>query len=77
MCIIFGTTFLAIKIGVDSGLPPFLSGGIRFFIAGFLLFLIMAVKEKNIMRLLGRKELFLSGVGLTFGTFATLYWAEQ
>lgn len=77
MCIIFGTTFLAIKIGVDSGLPPFLSGGIRFFIAGFLLFLIMLVKEKNIMRLLVRKELFLSGVGLTFGTFATLYWAEQ
>lgn len=23
MCLIFGTTFLAIKIGVEAGMPPF------------------------------------------------------
>ncbi|HBZ11656.1 MAG TPA: EamA family transporter [Bacillus bacterium] len=77
MCLIFGTTFLAIKMGVDAGGPPFLSAGLRFFIAGLLLFSLMVWREKTAIRLLFRKEMFFSGVGLTFGTFATLYWAEQ
>ncbi|MFJ7729435.1 DMT family transporter [Neobacillus sp. NPDC097160] len=77
MCLIFGTTFLAIKIGVDAGVPPFLSAGLRFFIAGLLLFSMMVWKGKTTILLLFRKEMFFTGVGLTFGTFATLYWAEQ
>ncbi|MGE7909419.1 DMT family transporter [Lysinibacillus xylanilyticus] len=77
MCLIFGTTFLAIKIGVDAGVPPFLSAGLRFFIAGLLLFSFMVLREKTTIRLLFRKEMFFTGIGLTFGTFATLYWAEQ
>ncbi|MDE3838889.1 EamA family transporter [Bacillus methanolicus] len=77
MCFIFGTTFLAIKIGVDAGAPPFMSAGIRFFLAGFILFIVMKNKGKANMSLLVRKEMLLSGLGLTFGTFATLYWAEQ
>jgi len=77
MCLIFGTTFLAIKIGVDAGVPPFLSAGLRFFIAGLLLFSFMIWREKMTISLLFRKEMFFTGVGLTFGTFATLYWAEQ
>ncbi|MFJ6265860.1 DMT family transporter [Lysinibacillus xylanilyticus] len=77
MCLIFGTTFLVIKIGVDAGVPPFLSAGLRFFIAGLLLFSFMVWREKTTIRLLFRKEMFFTGIGLTFGTFATLYWAEQ
>lgn len=77
MCLIFGTTFLAIKIGVDAGVPPFLSAGLRFFIAGLLLFSFMVWRKKTTIRLLFRKEMFFTGVGLTFGTFAALYWAEQ
>jgi len=77
MCLIFGTTFLAIKIGVDAGVPPFLSAGLRFFIAGSLLFSFMVWRKKTTISLLFRKEMFFTGVGLTFGTFATLYWAEQ
>jgi drug/metabolite transporter (DMT)-like permease len=77
MCLIFGTTFLAIKIGVDAGVPPFLSAGLRFFIAGLLLFTFMIWRGKTKVGLLFRKEMFFTGVGLTFGTFATLYWAEQ
>jgi drug/metabolite transporter (DMT)-like permease len=77
MCLIFGTTFLAIKIGVDSGLPVFLSAGFRFFMAGLLLFTMMVWKRKATIRLIFRKELLVTGVCLTFGTFATLYWAEQ
>jgi drug/metabolite transporter (DMT)-like permease len=77
MCLIFGTTFLAIKIGVDSGLPPFLSAGFRFFVAGLILFTIMVWKRKAAIRLFFQKEMLITGICLTFGTFATLYWAEQ
>lgn len=77
MCLIFGTTFLAIKIGVDAGVPPFFSAGLRFFIAGFLLFGMMVIQGKTKVGLVFRKEMLITGIGLTFGTFATLYWAEQ
>ncbi|WP_410513796.1 EamA family transporter [Paenibacillus sp. BR2-3] len=77
VCLIFATTFLAIKIGVDAGLPPFFSAGIRFFLAGFILFLWMVWKGKASFSLLLRKEMLITGAALTFGTFSTLYWAEQ
>jgi drug/metabolite transporter (DMT)-like permease len=77
ICFIFGTTFLAIKIGVDEGLPPFFSAGIRFFLAGMILFLWMAWKKKASFSLLLKKEMLITGMCLTFGTFATIYWAEQ
>ncbi len=47
MCLIFGTTFLAIKVGVDAGVPPFLSAGLRFLIAGLLLFSFMVWRKKR------------------------------
>ncbi|MFC7373530.1 DMT family transporter [Fictibacillus iocasae] len=77
MCFVFGTTFLAIKIGMDAGAPPFFSAGSRFFLAGLILFLIMKWRGKAKWRILLRKEMLLSGFALTFGTFSTLYWAEQ
>jgi drug/metabolite transporter (DMT)-like permease len=77
VCLIFGTTFLAIKIGVDAGAPPFFSAGLRFFLAGAVLFLWMVIKGKASFSLLLRKEMLITGAALTFGTFSALYWAEQ
>lgn len=77
VCLIFGTTFLAIKIGVDAGAPPFFSAGLRFFIAGAVLFLFMVLRGKASFTLLLRKEMLLTGATLTFGTFSALYWSEQ
>lgn len=77
VCLIFGTTFLAIKIGVDAGATPFFSAGLRFFLAGAVLFLWMVWKRKASFSLLLRKEMLFTGAALTFGTFSTLYWAEQ
>jgi drug/metabolite transporter (DMT)-like permease len=77
VCLIFGTTFLAIKIGVDASGPPFFMAGLRFFIAGLILFLWMVWRKKAKFALLLRKEMLFTGIGLTFGTFSTLYWAEQ
>jgi drug/metabolite transporter (DMT)-like permease len=77
MCLVFGTTFLAIKVGIDAGTPPLFSAGIRFLAAGSILLLWMVAKRKAKFSLLLRKEMFLTGIGLTFGVFAPLYWAEQ
>jgi drug/metabolite transporter (DMT)-like permease len=77
ICLIFGTTFLAIKVGVEAGLPPFLSAGVRFFAAGAILFIAMRLAGKVRWSLLWRKEILLIGAGTTFGTFSALYWAEQ
>ncbi|PKR84688.1 DMT family transporter [Heyndrickxia camelliae] len=77
MCLIFGTTFLSIKVGVDAGAPPFFSAGIRFLMAGSILFLWMVSRGKAKFSLLLRKEMLLTGTGLTFATFAALYWSEQ
>ncbi|MCM3747530.1 EamA family transporter [Paenibacillus pasadenensis] len=77
MCAIFGTTFFAIKIGVEAGLPPFLSAGIRFVAAGALLFVWLWLRGKTNLSLLWRKEVLLIGAASTFTTFSTLYWGEQ
>ncbi|PQZ53220.1 EamA family transporter [Bacillus sp. MYb209] len=77
VCIIFGTTFLTIKIGIEAGAPPLFSAGIRFFLAGLILITIFRLKKKRVMPYLLSKRIMYSGFCLTFMTFATLYWAEQ
>ncbi|SET97850.1 DMT family transporter [Paenibacillus sp. NFR01] len=77
VCLIFGTTFLAIKVGVDAGLPPFFSAGVRFFLAGCLILLWARSRGKTSFSLLLRKEMLITGAALSFGTFSCLYWAEQ
>ncbi|MDQ0219735.1 EamA family transporter [Peribacillus cavernae] len=77
ICIIFGTTFLTIKIGIDAGSPPLFSAGVRFFAAGLLVLIFFALKRIHIMPLLFSKRIIYAGFCLTFMTFSTLYWAEQ
>lgn len=77
VCLVFGTTFLAIKVGMDAAAPPFFSAGTRFLVAGLVLYLLMVLRKKASFTLFLRKEMLLSGIGLTFGTFACLYWGEQ
>ncbi|EJR54777.1 hypothetical protein IIM_01717 [Bacillus cereus VD107] len=77
VCIIFGTTFLTIKLGIEAGAPPLFSAGIRFFLAGIILMVIFKLKRKEIMPYLFSKRIMYAGFCLTFMTFSTLYWAEQ
>ncbi|PFY04613.1 DMT family transporter [Bacillus toyonensis] len=77
VCIIFGTTFLTIKIGIEAGAPPLFSAGIRFFLAGVILMFIFKLKRKEIMPHVLSKRIMYAGFCLTFMTFASLYWAEQ
>ena len=72
----FGTTFLAIKVGVDAGVPPFLSAGLRFSLpVYYYLVLWLGAKNDNPVIISKRNVFYRSGLNL--GTFATLYWAEQ
>ncbi|HDR7000847.1 EamA family transporter [Bacillus cereus] len=77
VCIIFGTTFLTIKIGIEAGAPPLFSAGIRFFLAGIILMIIFKFKRKEIMPHIFSKRIMYAGFCLTFMTFASLYWSEQ
>jgi drug/metabolite transporter (DMT)-like permease len=74
--VLWGSTYLAIRIAVQQ-VPPFFAAGIRFFIAGALLY--------AVMRLCGRpaptrKEwgsLLLIGSLMFVVTYGAVFWAEQ
>lgn len=46
VCIVWGTTYLAIRIGVED-LPPFLFAGMRWTLAGFLIFFVHYLKGER------------------------------
>ena len=77
VCIVWGTTYLAIRVGVRE-LPPFLFGGTRFVLAGLLL---MAIARALGLRFPTASDewaiLALGGVMLLFGGNGMLVWAEQ
>lgn len=73
--IIWGSTFTAIKWGLDV-FPPFLLSGMRFSLAGMVFFLI--AKGKGIKEMTGKEigREMLVGFFLTLGN-AGVCWAEQ
>jgi drug/metabolite transporter (DMT)-like permease len=78
MCLLFGTTFLAIKIGVDAGVPPFFFAGTRFLAAGVIV--LMGIKILGGKIRLQQKKIWdvsLVGVFMTAVMFGCLYWGER
>lgn len=73
--IIWGTTYLAIKIGVD-GMPPFLMASFRNLIAGFILLTVCLIKREAIFNKNILKNMLLGAFMLTLGQ-GVLFWAEQ
>ena len=73
---VWGSTFLAIRIGVVE-MPPFLMAALRFFVAGLILYVWMIVKGE---RSPTRRE-WMSAVLLAMLIFVLdyglLFWAEQ
>ncbi len=47
VCVIWGTTYLAIKVALET-IPPFLMGGIRYVIAGLVLGAVLAARGEKI-----------------------------
>ncbi len=77
VCFFWGTTYLAIRVGLET-LTPLLFAGLRFLVAGGLLFFVMS-RQQNVRLPLGREWLNLGVVGLLLlgiGNGAVV-WAEQ
>ncbi|WP_050809851.1 EamA family transporter [Desulfosporosinus sp. OT] len=78
MCLIFGTTFLAIKIGIEAGAPPFLFAGMRFFVAGVIVLVAVKLTQGEISVKAGKRtDVFLVGIFMTGTMFGCLYWGER
>src|SRR5215212_4928039 len=77
LCFFLWTTYLAIRVGLET-FPPTLFAGLRFVIAGALLFFVMS-RQRNARLPLGREWFDLGVVGLMLlgvGNGAVV-WAEQ
>ncbi len=74
--IIWGSTFLAIRIAVQL-VPPLFAAGVRFFVAGTLLYTVMRFCGRP--RPVGKEWRSLVGIGsLMFViTYGAVFWAEQ
>jgi drug/metabolite transporter (DMT)-like permease len=72
--LIWGTTYLAIKIGVEH-MPPFIMASIRYLIAGVLLLGFCYAKRKTIGSKDILRQLILGAFMLTLGQ-GILFWAE-
>ena len=77
VCIFWGSTYLAIRIGVGV-LPPFLFGGIRFLIAGIILGgIALAAGQPIPRRPRDWATMVIVGILLLAGGNAFVVWAEQ
>src|SRR5258705_1522713 len=77
VCVFWGSTYLAIKVGVGE-LPPFLFAGLRFFVAGILLLAIArAWGDPLPRRATDWRTLAIVGLFLLTGGNAFVVWAEQ
>src|SRR5829696_2414463 len=77
VCFFWGTTYLAIAVGLES-FQPTLFAGLRFLIAGGVLFFVMS-RQRGVRLPIGREWLNLGVVGLMLlgvGNGAVV-WAEQ
>ena len=76
LCIIWGSTWLGIKMGLQDS-PPILSAGLRFLIASGILYLFAQIKGIAFKKSREKfKHIFLPGF-LYFLSYAFIYWGEQ
>lgn len=77
LCLIWGSTWLAIKVGLDSA-PPFYAAAIRFIVALPILFVMMKFQGLSIPTDRKSRNVFLAVGLLSFGLpFSLIYWSEQ
>ncbi len=77
LCLIWGSTWMAIKAGLGS-LTPFLSGGSRFLLASFFILILMKLRGVSLQKdELSVRLYFLMGFMSFVIPFGLVYWAEQ
>jgi drug/metabolite transporter (DMT)-like permease len=76
LCLIWGSTWLAIKVG-SVGVPPFLGAGLRFLLSTLLVGLVLAARRKR-LRLTSDDKICVLSLGLLvfWLDYAAVYWAE-
>src|SRR5438876_10072644 len=75
VCVFWGSTYLAIRVGVGV-LPPFLFAGLRFLIAGLLLLtVVLALGDTLPKRLVDWRPQAIVGALLLAGGNALVLWA--
>jgi putative membrane protein PagO len=76
ICLIWGSTWLGIKIGL-AGVPPFLGAGLRFLLSAAIVGLMLAARRKPITLTRADKVCVLSlGLLVFWLDYAAVYWAE-
>ena len=74
---VWGTTWLAIRIGLET-VPPFLSAGIRCLAAAVILYGIVRLRGDAVPMTASAWKVYLSLGVLTIGVpFALIYWGQQ
>ena len=73
---VWGSTFLAIRIGVRE-MPPFLMAAIRFLLAGLILLVWMVVKRAALPTAKQWGSVTLLAVLIFVGDSGLVFWAEQ
>lgn len=74
--VLWGTTFLAIRIAVTE-LPPLFAAGIRFFTAGVLLYGFMRFKGETRPTGAQWRSLAIMGLLMFVAEYGPLFWAEK
>jgi drug/metabolite transporter (DMT)-like permease len=74
--LLWGATFLAIRVAVVE-IPPFFTAGVRFLIAGGLLYALVRLRGAPAPSVREWRGLALTALCLFVVTYAALFWAEQ
>jgi len=74
--VLWGTTFLAIRIAVEE-LPPLFAAGTRFFIAGVVLFGFMVAKGERRPSTRQWRNLLVMSLLMFVAEYGPLFWAEK
>lgn len=77
LCIIWGSTWLTIRVGLES-LTPLVSAGMRFSLASIFIFILMKIKSVSLQKDSVSIRLYLLMGFFSFVIpFGLVYWAEQ
>jgi drug/metabolite transporter (DMT)-like permease len=74
--ILWGTTFLAIRVAVEE-LPPLFAAGVRFFTAGILLYAFMRARGETAPTTKQWRSLTIMALLMFVAEYGPLFWAEK
>lgn len=77
ICLIWGSTWFAIRLGLDS-LTPLVSAGLRFSVAAIVIYIIMRIRSISIQKdKISMRLYYFMGIFSFILPFGLVYWGEQ